>query len=67
MKKRKIAFPQFGNVFLPSFKNIILKGHPIIYPLKQKYICDFNHICIVPNGLVFDDIILNMISNKVLE
>ena len=41
-KNQKLIFPPLGNDFLPSSRNIILKGRPIIYPSKQKVICDYN-------------------------
>ena len=66
-KKHNDIFPPFGNEFLSPSKNIILKGHPIIYPLKQKDICDYNTRCLMSSGLMFDDIIMNMIRNKALE
>ena len=64
-KKQKTTFPPFGNAFLPQSKNI-LKGHPIIYLLKQRDICDCKHIFLMSSGLMFDDIIMNMIRNKAL-
>ena len=60
-------FPPLGNEFLSPSKNIILKDHPIIYPLKQKDIFDYNPRCFMSSGLVFEYIIMNMISNKALE
>ena len=62
-----MILPPFGNEFLSPSKNIILKGHPILYPLKQIYICDYNTICLMLSGLMFDYIIINMIRNKSLE
>ena len=62
-----MIFPPFGNEFLPPSKNIILKSHPILYPLKQRDICDYNTRCLMSSGLMFYDIIMNMISNKSLE
>ena len=44
-----------------------MKGNPIIYPLKQKYICDYNPRCFMSSGFMFDDIIMNMIRNKSLK
>ena len=44
-----------------------MKVHQIIYTLEQKDICDYNHRCLVSSGLMFPDIIMNMIRNKVLE
>ena len=65
--KNKIkTFTPFGNEFLPPSKNISLTACPIMYPLKQKYLCDYDPGCIISSGLVFDYIILNIISNKKL-
>ena len=66
-KNRKWYFHHFVDELLSPSKNIILNGHSIIYPLKQKYICDYNIRCFMSRGLVFDDIIMNMIRNKALE
>ena len=33
---QKTIFPPFGNAFSSLSKNIILKGHPILYPLKKR-------------------------------
>ena len=59
-----MIFPPFGYDFLPSSKK--WKGHPIIYPLRQKDICDYNNRCLMSIGLMLDEIIMNMIKNKVL-
>ena len=59
-------FPLFGNEFLPQSKNITLIYFPIIHLLKQKDICDCDPRCIVSSGLMFDDIIIDIISNKKL-
>ena len=64
--KRKI-FPIFGNEFLPPSKTISLTGFPVISTLKQKDICDYNPICIMLGGLMFDYAIMNIISNNKLE
>ena len=62
-----MMFPPFGNEFLSPSKIFILKLHSIIYPLKQKEMCDYNPRCFMSSGLVFDDIIMNMICNKELR
>ena len=59
---QKLIFPPFGNGFLPSSKNIILKDHPI-----QNDICYYNHRCLMSSGLIFDYIIMNIFSKKLLE
>ena len=38
-----------------------------MYPLKQKILCDYDPRCIMSSGLMFDDIIMNIIRNKKLE
>ena len=51
-KNQKNIFPSFGNELLSPSKYIILKGHPIIYPFKQKYICDYNPRFLMSSGLM---------------
>ena len=65
-KIQRNIFPQFINEFLPQSKNS-LTGSPIIYPLKQKDLCDYNTRCIISSDLMFDDIIMNILRNKMLE
>ena len=59
-------FPPFGNELLTISKNISFTARPIMYPLKQKDLCGYDHICILSSGLVFDDIIMNIIRNNKL-
>ena len=66
LKNKINTSPPFGNEFLPPPKNISLTYCPIMYPSKQKYICNYYPICIMSSGLMFDDIIMNIISNKKL-
>ena len=35
-----------------------------MYLMKQKDICDYDTICIMYNGLMFDDIIMDIIRNN---
>ena len=63
-KNKSKTFPQFCNEFLPPSKNISLENFPIMYPLKQKDFYDYDPICIMSRGLIFDDIIMNIIRNK---
>ena len=60
-------FSPFGNEFLPPSRNITFKCFPIIYPLKHKYLCDYNTRCLMPSGFMLDDIIINTLRNKKLE
>ena len=60
-------FLPFGNAFLPPSETISLKGFPILYPLKQENICYCYPWFIISSGLMFDDIIVNIIWNKKLE
>ena len=42
-QKNKIKiFPPVGNEFLPSSKNITLKDYHIMYPMKQRDLCDYD-------------------------
>ena len=66
ISNQKLIFPPFGNDFYLN-KKIIVKGHPVLYSLKIKYICDYNLRCIMSIGLIFDDIITNILRNKALE
>ena len=43
------------------------KGHPILYPLEKNNICDYNLRCLLSSRLMFDEIIMDIIRNKVLE
>ena len=40
---------------------------PVMYPLKQNDLCEYNHRFIMSISLVFDEIIMNIIRNKKLE
>ena len=60
-----LIFPPFGKK-LPKSRYIILKGHPIIYMLKQKGICYYNHKCLMSISLIFDYITMHIFSNKAL-
>ena len=44
-----------------------MKGHPIIYPLKLKDICENNPRCLMSSGLMFYDIIMNKFRSKALQ
>ena len=56
--------PPLGNELLPPSKNITLKNDHIIYPMKQKDLCYYDPRCIIPSGLMFDDIIMGTIKKK---
>ena len=63
-KNQRNIFPPFGNGLLPPSRNITLKVLHIIYPLKQKDICDYNPRCLMSILLMFDYIIMNILRNK---
>ena len=44
-----------------------MKDNPILYPSKQKYISNYYPRCLISSGLMFDEIIMNMIRDKALE
>ena len=65
-KNKMKTFPPFGNEFLPPSKNISLTDCPIMHPMKHKDLCGYDIICIMSSGLMFDNIIMNIINNKKL-
>ena len=60
------TFPPFGNGLLPPSKNKFPEIFPYYDPLKQKDLCDYDPRCIMSSGVMFDDIIMNIIRNKKL-
>ena len=44
----------------------MLEGHPVLYPFRQKYVCEYNPLGIMSSGFMFDEIIVNIIRNKAL-
>ena len=44
-----------------------MNGQHIIYHMKQNDICDYNPICLMSSCLIFDDIIMNIFSNKAVN
>ena len=49
---------------MTSIKNIALKKDHILYPMKQKGLCDYDTRCIMFRGLMFDDIIMGTIKRN---
>ena len=43
-------------------KQITLKKDNIVYPMKQKDLCDYDRIRIMSSGLMFGDIIMDTIN-----
>ena len=66
-KNQSKAFPPLENELLPPSKNITLKRNHFIFPMKNKDICDYDPRCIMPSGLMFDDIIMGHIKINVLS
>ena len=54
-KNKSKTFTPLGNELLPPSKNYTMKNYHIVYPMKQKDICDYDPICIMSNSLMFDD------------
>ena len=65
-KNKSKTFSPFGNEFLPTSKNITLTDNHIMYPMRQKDICDYDPRCIMYSGLIFYDIIMYIIRNNKL-
>ena len=64
-RKNKLkTFTPLGNEFLPPSKNITLKNHHIVYPMKQRDLSDYDPKFIISRCLMFDNIIMGIISNN---
>ena len=63
-KNNSKTFPPLGNKFLPPSENITLTNDHIMYPMKQKDLCDYYPRCIMSSSLMFDDIIISIISKN---
>ena len=63
-KNKSKKFPPLGDEFLPPSKNITLTNDHIMYPMKQKDLCDYDPRCIMSSGLMFDGIIMDIISKN---
>ena len=53
-------------MILTLIENITFKDHHILNSSKQKEICDYNYRCLISIGLMFDDIIMNILRKKAL-
>ena len=62
IKMKSKTFAPLQNYFLPPSKQITLKKSHIIFPMKNKYICDNDPRCIMSCGLMVDDIIMDHIK-----
>ena len=56
------TFEPLQKVFLPPSKTITLKKNHIIFPIKNKDICDNDPRCIMSSVLMVDDIITDHIK-----
>ena len=61
-KNKSKTFPPLENEFLPKSKNISLTNDHIIYPTKQKDLCDYDPRYIMSSGFMFDDVIIGTIK-----
>ena len=50
----------FDKEFLASSKQLKRCPRDYIFPIKQEDICDYNPLCFIPSGLMFDNIIMNL-------
>ena len=63
-KNKFKSFTPIGNELLPPSKNCTMKNYHIMYPMKQKDLCDYDSIFIISSGLMFDEIIMGIIRNN---
>ena len=59
-EKNNNTFPMFDNYFLAYSNQMKLCTTDYIFPIKQDDICDYNPLCFMSNGLILDDIIMNI-------
>ena len=68
LKKRggenKQTRPMFVNDFLASSKQMKLCFRYYIFPIKQDDICDYNTLCFMSSGLMLDNIIMNLFTDR---
>ena len=57
-------FTSLGNAFLTPSKNITLTDYHIMYPMKQRDICDYDPRFIMSSVLIFYDIIMGIIRKN---
>ena len=65
-KKRgenKHTCPMFNKILLASSKQIKLCPRNIIFPIKQEDICTYKPQCFMSNGLMLDDINMNLFTD----
>ena len=71
----KVVFIQGGRISRRHFYHLAMNSYlhqkispltndHIIYPMKQKDICDHGPRCIMSSGLIFDDIIMGIIRKN---
>ena len=63
-KNKSKTFTPLGNEFLSPSKKIIMTNYHIMYPMRDKDICDYDTRCIMSSCLIFDDIIMDIIRKK---
>ena len=63
-KNKSKTFPPLGNEFLPPSKKTTFTNYHIMYPMKQRYLCDYDNICIISIGMIFYYIIMGIIRNN---
>ena len=63
-KNKSNNFPPIGNELLPPSKNITLTDYHIMYSIKQKDLCDYDHRFIMSSGFIFYEIIMDIIRNN---
>ena len=65
-KNKSKKFIPFGNEFLTPSKNTTLTDYHNMSSMKQRYLCEYDPRCIMSSGLMFDKIIIDIITNNKL-
>ena len=61
---RNLYFHHFAMLFCLHQKNNI-EWQTYYYHSKQVNICDYNPTCLMPSGLMFDEIMTNLFRNRI--
>ena len=65
--KNKQTSRIFDNDFLVYSNQMKLKSTDYIFPIKKDDICDYNPLCFMSSGMMFDEIIMNIFTQITKE
>ena len=63
--EKKLTFPIFDNEFSSSPKKLKISPKECVFQIKHEDMCDYNPKFFMSDGLMLDDIIMNLFSETV--